>query len=97
MRLLGIDFGTCYIKGAEVKKNGDVVPLKLQGEKCGKWFRNNPIDQKTCFLCRLFHHKLLSPGKIHRHSNDCGDICLLVGTMYLAVQILPTAEGKDKD
>ena len=29
MRLLGIDFGTCYIKGAEVKRNGDVVPLKL--------------------------------------------------------------------
>lgn len=29
MRVIGIDFGTCNIKGAERKKNGDIVPVKL--------------------------------------------------------------------
>lgn len=35
MRRIGIDFGTCNIKGAEKKKNGDVTPLKL-GKKVDK-------------------------------------------------------------
>lgn len=29
IRRIGIDFGTCNIKGAEKKKNGDIVPVKL--------------------------------------------------------------------
>ncbi len=29
MRMLGIDFGTCNIKGAERKRNGDIATLKL--------------------------------------------------------------------
>ena len=38
MRKIGIDFGTCNIKGAEIKKNGDIVALSV-----GKSTQNSTV------------------------------------------------------